>query len=191
MVKLIKVREEVEIPKGVTFTLNGKVASAKGKMGSVTKDFTHAKSLAITQDGSKIVLEADYPKKDTIALAGTLRNIINNMCLGVTEGYTYKMKIVFSHFPITVEMAKDQKTIIIKNYAGERSPRLIPAKPDVKIQATKDDVILTSVDKESIGNMAGKIQRVCITKHKDRRVFQDGIYIYEKSLGQKVFWQIK
>jgi len=191
MTKLIKIREEVEIPKGITFTLTGKVATAKGKLGSITKDFNHARSLAITQEGAKIILEADYPKKEQVALAGTLRNIINNMCLGVSEGYTYKMKICFSHFPITVENSKDGKSILIKNYAGERSPRIIPAKAAVKVNPTKDDVILTSSDKEAIGNLAGKIQRVCRTLNKDKRVFQDGIYIYEKSVGQKIFWQIK
>jgi large subunit ribosomal protein L6 len=192
MVHVIKVSEEIEIPSGVTFTLEGKVLTAKGKLGSLTKDFTHARTMNITLEDNIIRLNSDFPRQSTIALSGTLRNIIKNMILGVTEGYTYKMKIVFSHFPISVDVPKDTKTpLAIKNFGGERSPRHIAMIPDVKVESTKEEVTVSGVDKEQVGIMTARIQRSCRFHNKDKRVFQDGIYVYEKYCGTKQLWAIK
>jgi Ribosomal protein L6P/L9E len=50
----------------------------------------------------------------------TARSIIRNLCEGVVVGYTIKMKIVFSLFPITVKV--EGKQVLIENFQGERAP---------------------------------------------------------------------
>ena len=172
MVNIVKIQEEVVIPEGVTFTFNGKIITCKGKLGSLTKDFTHARALTITLVDNKILITSDFPRQSTIALAGTVRNILKNMILGVTEGYTYKMKIVFSHFPISVDVPKDGQKIAVKNFIGERSPRYLPGIPNVKVESTKEEVIVSGVDKEMVGIMTARIQRICRIRNKDHRVFQ-------------------
>jgi large subunit ribosomal protein L6 len=191
MVRVIKAEEKVDIPKEVTFTLNGKVLTAKGKLGSLTKDFTHAQTLNLAIDGDKINITSDFPRQSTIALAGTLRNIIKNMILGVTEGYVYKMKIVFSHFPISCEVSKDGKKLAIKNFIGERNPRNVDIFPGVKIEPTKEEVTISGVDKETVGLMTARIQRECRVRNKDKRVFQDGIYVFQKLCGKHELWSVK
>jgi large subunit ribosomal protein L6 len=110
---------------------------------------------------------------------------------GVTKGYTYKMKIAYSHFPITVDT--DGEKILIKNFIGERSPRITykAGSHPVDIKSTKEDVVISGIDKEEVGQTAANIQRICRIRHKDKRIFQDGIYVYEKLLGDQVFWKIK
>ena len=51
----------------------------------------------------------------------TSRSLIKNLCEGVVEGYTIKMKIVFSHFPVTVKV--QGKEVLIENFQGERGAR--------------------------------------------------------------------
>lgn len=191
MVKFIKIAEDVQIPKGVDFKLSGKVATAKGKMGIVVKDFAHAKKVDIKIENQKVIVSAEYPRKQTIGLLGTVKNTIQNMFLGVTEGYTYKMKIIYSHFPITVEVKKGSNQIIIKNFIGERAPRMTKSVGTSKVEATKEEVIITGPDKEHVGQTCANIQKRCKIKEKDLRVFQDGIFVYEKMQGNKSLWAIK
>ena len=193
MVKYVSIDEELEIPKGIVCTINEhKVISVKGKLGEMTKDFGHAKKIDIKIDGNTVFLHADFPRKNTVALTTTLKNILNNMFMGVAEGYEYRMKIVYSHFPITLEPPKKgSDVILIKNFLGERAPRITHSIGDVKIKADKEEVIVSGTDKELVGQTCANIQKRCRIKNKDKRVFQDGIYVYEKLLGNKQIWVIK
>lgn len=191
MVKFIKKSEELDIPAGVDCKLSGKIITVKGKMGTVVKDFSHATLVNIEIVGKKILINADFPRKATIALVGTMKNIINNMFLGVQKGYIYKMKIVFSHFPMTVEIDKKSNKILIKNFIGERAPRMTSIVGDAVVTADKDEVIVKGADKDAVGQTCANIQKRCRIREKDLRVFQDGIFIYEKLLGEQQLWVIK
>ncbi len=193
MVKYVRIDEELEIPKGIVCKINEKkVISVKGKLGELTKDFGHAKKIDIQVEGNKVLLHADFPRKNTVALTFTLKNILNNMFLGVEKGYEYRMKIVYSHFPITLEPPKKgNDEILIKNFLGERAPRITHSIGDVKIKANKEEVIVSGTDKELVGQTCANIQKRCRIKNKDKRVFQDGIYVYEKLLGNDQLWVIK
>jgi large subunit ribosomal protein L6 len=190
--KYVSIDEEVEIPDDVEVDLNQKIVTVKGKQGKVTKDFNHAKFIDISKLDNKIYLHADFPRKKQIALVGTIKNVIQNLIKGVQLGYTYKMKIVYSHFPITVEPPKTGSSeILIKNFIGERAPRVTHAIGNVKIQSNKEEVIVSGPSKEHVGQTCANIQRKCRIKEKDKRVFQDGVYVFEKLLGDQQLWVIK
>jgi large subunit ribosomal protein L6 len=191
MVKFINKTEELEIPAGIDCKLNGKIMTVKGKLGTVTKDFSHAILVNLRIEGKKVIISADFPRRTTIALVGTMKNVINNMFLGVQQGYTYKMKIVFSHFPITVEIDKKTKQVAIKNFIGERAPRYTSIVGDSVVTADKDEVIIKGIDKDAVGQTSANIQKRCRIREKDLRVFQDGIFIYEKMLGDQQLWVIR
>ncbi len=192
MVKLVQIEEMYEIPKDVTFTLKGKEVTVKGKKGSITKDFSHARKIDISTKGKKVFFNAEFPRTKTVALVYTLKNLLNNMVDGVQQGYVYRMKIVYSHFPITVVPPKKGKTeVLIKNFIGERAARGTHSIGDVAIKATKEEVIISGCDKETVGQTCANIQKKCRIKDKDKRVFQDGVYVYQKELGDKILWQIK
>ena len=193
MVKYIRIDGELEIPKGIECTIGeNKVITVKGEKGEMKKDFGHAKKIDIQIEGNKILLHADFPRTNIVALTYTLKNILNNMFLGVEKGYEYRMKIVYSHFPITLEPPKKgSDVILIKNFLGERAPRITHSIGDVKITANKEEVIVSGLDKELVGQTCANIQKRCRIKKKDKRVFQDGIYVYEKLLGEEQLWVIK
>ncbi|MHA1601427.1 MAG: 50S ribosomal protein L6 [Promethearchaeota archaeon] len=191
--KHVLIDEELEIPSDVKLSMDSeKNITVKGKKGELTKSFAHAKKISISILDNKIYLHTDFPRNKDIALVSTLKNLLINMIIGVQEGYVYKMKIVYSHFPITVVAPKKGQTeILIKNFIGERAPRVTHAIGDVSIKTNKEEVIVSGVDKETVGQTCANIQRKCRIKEKDKRVFQDGVYVYEKMQGNKQIWAIR
>jgi large subunit ribosomal protein L6 len=103
------------------------------------------------------------------------------MVIGVTRGFTYKVKIVFSHFPISVKV-KD-KMILIENFTGERSPRKAKIVGDVQVKIQSEDVILQGIDLEDVSQTAANIEQATKVKRKDPRIFLDGLYVYARSEG--------
>ncbi|OYT52320.1 50S ribosomal protein L6 [Candidatus Bathyarchaeota archaeon ex4484_135] len=170
----------VEIPDEVQVEVKGKVVTVKGPLGTLTRNFSHA-PVEIRLDGNKVIVEAYWPKKRERAMIGTVASHIKNMITGVTKGFTYKMKIVFTHFPIQVSVEGDK--VVIRNFLGERAPRIAKIVPGVKVEVTKEDVIVKGIDIEAVGQTAANIEQATKVKGKDIRVFLDGIYIYEKQVG--------
>jgi len=182
MVKAVKVARVVEIPEDVSVSIEGMRVSVKGPKGTVERDFSHAVGVNLSMDGKKVIVESYFANRRKKALVGTIASHIENMIEGVRKGYTYKLKIIFSHFPISVEVKGDK--VLIKNFLGEKAPRIAKILPGVTVKATKEDVIVEGIDIEAVGQTAANIERATKISEFDRRVFMDGIYIYEKGGSQ-------
>ncbi|MEM1994257.1 MAG: 50S ribosomal protein L6 [Nitrososphaerales archaeon] len=169
--------EEILLPDGVVGKLDGYILQIRGPLGAVSKDFSKI-PVVLKVSGDKVVLTVPSSRRRDKAVLGTAKSIISNMVIGVTKGFTYKLKVVYAHFPITVRV-KD-KTVYIENFYGERSPRTAEIVGECKVQVQGEDVIVTGIDKEHVGATAANIEQATRIKRKDQRVFLDGIYIYEK-----------
>lgn len=172
-----EISEEVKLPKGVTATYKADILSIKGANGRLTRIFKHPR-LILRLEGSTVKLTCKMPRRRENALFGTWRSHINNMIKGVTEGFQYKMKIVYSHFPIKVSIR--ERTFVIENFLGERHPRNAKIIGETKVQVSGDQVILTGNNIEHVGQSAANIEQATKIKHYDPRVFQDGIYLIGK-----------
>ncbi len=78
----------------------------------------------------------------------------------------------------------EAKQLTINNLFGEKVPRVAklpwsPAEVEVRVE-NKTDVVVRGADREKVGQTAANIERSCRIKNRDRRVFQDGIYIVSK-----------
>jgi len=171
------VENNVEIPDGVTLSLEERKVSVSGERGQVVKDFGHAR-LDLEHAGSTLRVSVVNPRKKEAALVNTIAAHIRNMIKGVTEGYTYKLKIVFVHFPMTVRV--QGRTLVIQNFIGERQDRYAKLAGDVKVSIQGEDVIVEGVDVEEVAQTAANIQQACKIRKKDLRKFLDGIYVYSK-----------
>jgi len=100
------------------------------------------------------------------------------MIVGVTKGYEYRMKVVYSHFPIQLKAASDE--LIINNFLGERKSRSARVLPGTKVEIGKDEVVITGIDKENVGQTMANIEQATRVHGFDIRIFQDGIYLIEK-----------
>lgn len=173
----------VEIPEGVEVQVEGLKVRVRGPLGELVRDFSHvAGKIAIRKNDGEVVVEmVGKPRRKKIALVGTIAAHIRNMITGVTKGFTYRLKIVYAHFPISVRV-KDGY-VVIENFLGERSPRYAKIVGDVKISVEQDDVVVKGIDIEKVGQTAANIENATRIKGKDPRVFLDGIYVYQKEVG--------
>ena len=191
MVKEELIEESYEFPDGIDFKLKGKVLTVKGPLGEIIKDFSHARKIDIETKGKIITFSVKFPKRNEKSLVNTLIAHTNNMVQGVRDGpFVIKMKVVYSHFPITVKV--QGRDILIENFLGERAPR--KAKmfgKNISVEVAGDDVIVKSIDKEEAGQTSANIRKVCKIKDKDPRTFQDGIFQYQKLLNEEVIWNLK
>jgi len=177
MVQAAVLREEISVPDDVDVTINNEV-KVKGPKGELSRKFT-AKNIKIKIEDQKVILEALFPKKKDKAMLGTTRSHIKNMIHGVTEGFTYKMKIVYAHFPMTVKATGNKVTI--DNFLGERYPRTAKIVGDAKVQIKGDEVLVTGINKEDVGQTMANLEQATKIKGRDPRVFQDGIYLVDRA----------
>ena len=178
--RAIETVSTVEIPDNVDGLIDGRIVTIKGEKGELTRDFSHA-PISIELDGKTVSVRATWPRKKEASIVGTVRSHIENMIKGVTTGFTYKLNIVFSHFPITVKV--EGKKILIENFQGERAPRTTKIVGNTKVIPKGEDVILTGEVLTDISQTAANIELKSKVKNKDHRVFLDGIYIYQKGKG--------
>lgn len=184
MPREVHVVREVAIPEGVNVEIKGNTVIVSGPKGVLSRDFTHARGINIKKEDSKVVVEAYFANRKKKALVGTVASHIKNMITGVTKGYRYKLKIMFSHFPISVKVDNKTGEVIITNFLGEKAPRKARILEGVKVTVKGNDVIVEGIDIEKVGQTAANIESACKVQDLDRRIFLDGIYIYEKEVAE-------
>jgi len=160
---------EFQVPEGVQFSIDGRTAKAKGKMGEVEREFKGAQ-VSIKVEGKSVKVSSEDK-----AIEGTVASHIRNMFHGVLNGYEKKMVIRFAHFPMSLDIKGSD--LMIKNFLGEKRPRKAKIIGKVKIEVKGQDVRIHGPDKEAVGQTVANIRTATRIREKDGRVFQDGIYI--------------
>lgn len=184
MVKALYVSKTVKIPPEVSVEVNGLQVKVKGPRGEIVKDFSHAKGISITIRNGEVIVEAHRADRELKALVGTVAAHIKNMVIGVTKGFRYKLKIVYSHFPITIVVDEKNRIVRIKNFLGERADRVAKIYGNVSVRVDGSDVVVEGTDIEEVGLTAASIERATKIRDLDRRIFADGIYIYERGVAE-------
>jgi large subunit ribosomal protein L6 len=169
-----------DVPQKVKVSLNKHMLLVEGPLGKTYKNFKKIPVELEVKD-NKVSIKAVNTRKKYFAIANTAFSIIRNLCEGVVEGYTIKMKIVYAHFPITVKTKDDR--VLIENFQGERAPRVARIHGLTKVMAKGDEVLITGPVLNDVTQTAAEIQAKTKVKDKDHRVFLDGIYQYYKGKG--------
>ncbi len=174
----LNIIDKIEIPEGTNITLDETSILVKGPKGEVERRSFYP-GLKISKDDSNLSFEIKNASKREKMMMKTLEAHVKNMIKGVNEEFVYKLKICSGHFPMTVN--QEGNKIIIKNFLGEREPRVSKILENVTVKIEKDIVELTSYNKEAVGQTAANLESATKIKNRDRRRFQDGIFIIEKS----------
>lgn len=169
---------QVDIPPGVNVTLENNVLTVSGPKGTLARDMRFPQ-IDVRVDGGEVVVSTASDKKRILAMSGTLEAHVKGMIRGVAEGYEYHMKVVYSHFPIQLKVQGN--LLEIGNFLGEKQPRIAKIIEGVTVRVGSDEVTLTGIDKEKVGNTAANIEHATRITKRDPRVFQDGIYITERA----------
>ncbi|MEE9150633.1 MAG: 50S ribosomal protein L6 [Thermoplasmata archaeon] len=172
-----KVTRSVDKPSEIRVKLKGNNLTVEGPKGTLIRNFSHPRiSIKVTK--SNVVIESIMPKKKESALVGTWEAHISNMVTGVTKGFIYTMKVVYSHFPVKTILKGDE--FVIENFLGESFPRKAKIVGDTKVEIKGDAIILTGINIEDVSQSCANIELATKIRRYDPRVFQDGIYIVEK-----------
>jgi large subunit ribosomal protein L6 len=180
--RAVEISRTIQVPEDVEVTVEGRKVTVKGAKGTLTRDFSQTQ-VSIEVNGKTIRIWAEWPRKKEASLVGTVYSHIQNMITGVRKGFSYKLKIVFSHFPISVKVKG--KTVLIENLTGERNPRKTKIIGDVQVKVQSEDIIVQGINLEDVSKTAANIEQATRVKKKDPRVFLDGIYVYERSEGME------
>jgi large subunit ribosomal protein L6 len=180
--RLPEISRIIQVPDDVFVTLVGKKVTVKGAKGTLSRDFSNV-PISLSAEGQTVRVWAEWPRKKEAALVGTVHSHIQNMITGVQKGFSYKLKIVFSHFPISAKI--QDKTVLIENFTGERRARKVKIIGDVKVKVESEDIVVQGVNLEDVSQTAANIEQATKVKKKDPRVFLDGIYVYERNEGME------
>ena len=172
-----KVTRTVAIPSTVKVKLKDNIITVDGPKGSLTRTFSHPKITVMVSKDS-VTVESLMPKKKESAIVGTWEAHIRNMISGVTKGFKYTMKVVYSHFP-TKTLLKGNE-FVIENFLGESHPRKAKIVGNTKVDIKGDTIILTGINLEEVSQSCANIELATKIKNYDPRVFQDGIYVVGK-----------
>ena len=177
----IKMRKSLfqvlEIPQGVEVNIDGATFSVKGPEGELKRIFNINKLVFEIRDG-KIWLGSEKATKTEKRLMNTITAHIKNMMQGVQTKFEYQVKICSSHFPMTVDVQGNEA--LVKNFLGEKIPRKIKIPENVDVKIEKELITITSSDKEIAGQTAANFEKSTRISNRDRRVFQDGLFIINK-----------
>jgi len=182
MTETKKIYEEIEILPEVNAKLEKGLITMSGPKGEAKKDF-HNPLIQIELKENKLILTSKRFTKREKKLLGTFRAHIKNLMKGALEGHTYKLKICSSHFPMNVALNNGE--LIVKNFFGGKHPRKLKIKTGAEVKVAGSDITIYSCSKETAGQVAADIESLTRITNKDRRIFQDGIYIIEKD-GKKI-----
>lgn len=169
---------EYAIPEGVSAEVSGSTITIKGKNGTLTRAFKTS-GIKIEVKDKKITAASQSTRRETRAMCGTIIAHARNMCKSALKENVYKLKAFHAHFPMLIKTAGN--TLVIENFLGSKGTRKVEIPEGVKIEAKGTDITVKGTDLENVAQTAAKISEATRLPYKDRRVFQDGIYLVEKN----------
>jgi len=172
----------IEIPDGVQLNVDGRKIKVVGAKGTLEEDFSHL-PVQFALENRTLRIYSAWARKREVALVGTALAHVRNMIRGVTSGYTYKLKIVYAHFPMTVKVQDKERRVMIDNFTGEKTPRISKIVGSAKVKVVSDEIHVQGSKLGDVSQTAANIQASTRIRDKDQRVFLDGIYVFEKSEG--------
>ncbi|MFD2601271.1 MULTISPECIES: 50S ribosomal protein L6 [Flavobacterium] len=147
-------KNPITIPAGVTVEVNGNVVSVKGKKGQLTQDFS---DVTVKIEEGQVLVERSSDHKDERSKHGLYRALINNMIVGVNEGFTKELELVGVGYRASNQ---GQKLDIALGFSHNIVLEVVP---EVTVETVsekgKNPIIkLASHDKQLLGQVAAKIR---------------------------------
>jgi len=173
--------EKIEIPAGIELQLSeNQISLSKGQ----EKFSRRYDEFLIKKEGNILELYCKSATKNQKKLIKTMAAHIRNAISGFDKKFVYRLQICSVHFPMTVTFDKSKKEVMVKNFLGEVKPRLAKVLDSVDVKIEKDIIFVEGHCREKSGQTAANIEKSTKITNRDRRTFQDGIYIIEKP-GEK------
>jgi large subunit ribosomal protein L6 len=168
---------KVKIPAGVKAETVGAVLKVTGPKGELERNFRFPQ-ITVELTETEVVISTESGRKSIVAMVGTYAAHTKNMFIGVTTGFEYHMKVVYSHFPIQLKLQGNR--LEINNFLGEKKARYATIADGVAAKVGNDEIVLSGINKELVGISFANIEHATKVRKRDPRIFQDGIYLVQK-----------
>ena len=142
----------IEIPKGVETTLSASVISVKGSKGNLQLDLHEL--VGVAQDGDVLNVSAKDESRQAGALAGTFRSLINNMVVGVSEGFQRKLELQGVGYRAKAQGKTVNLTVGYSHPIDYALPEGVTAETP-----SQTEIVISGADKQLVGQVAAEIRK--------------------------------
>jgi len=172
-----KITQKLEIPEGITCEYNNGILKCKKDSQELSKEI-NIPQVKVAIAGNTITLECEKGNQKTYKIIMAFIAHLKNLFSGLEEKFVYKLEAANVHFPMTTKIEGDK--VVINNFLGEKVPRYAKILPGSEVEIKGQQITVTSASKESAGQTAANLEKATKVKGRDRRIYQDGIFISEK-----------
>ncbi len=144
-------KKPVELIDGVELNINGQILTAKGKQGSLTLELH--KTVSVKQDGNVLSFSPNDNSKTSMAMAGTMRSLVNNMVTGVSQGFSKKLQLVGVGYRAQVQGK------FLDLSLGFSHPVKYAIPEGIKIETpSQTEINISGADKQTVGQVSAEIR---------------------------------
>ncbi len=173
-----ELKQEIKIPEEISVIIRGKEIVLKKADRELRRKLNPLLELKI--EDNNIIIRSKKTSKKQRKNFGTLKAHLKNMIKGLEEDFVYELQVANVHFPMNISFDKENREFFVKNFLGEKKDRKIKIREGVELQIDKGVIEIRSPDIEKAGQTAADIEKGTKVRNKDRRIFQDGIFITKK-----------
>lgn len=177
-----RIVEEIEIPAGVSCEFADNVIKCKKGGVELSREINTPRIKTLIKD-NKVVFECESGNKNDFKIMKSNLAHVNKMFLGLEKEFVYKLESCNVHFPMTLKVEGDR--VAINNFLGEKTSRYARILPGVKVEVKGAKITVSSADRDAAGHTAANLEKATKIRNRDRRIFQDGIFITEKPVEGK------
>ena len=143
-------KKPIDIPSGVKIAVDGNVVTVEGK-GKLS--FTLPQHVAVAVEGNQILVSQTDEEREASAMHGLTRSIINNMVVGVSEGFSKTLEIN----GVGYRAAKEGKNLVMN--IGYSHQVIMPETDDIQIEVPNPNtIIVKGIDKQKVGQFAAEVR---------------------------------
>ena len=145
-------KSPIPVPSGVDVSLAGRHITVRGPKGTLERDIPGA--ISVRQDGDDLVVERPNDERQNRALHGLVRSLVNNMVVGVTQGFTKELEIIGVGYRATA-----QGPAALEMALGFSHPVRVKAPEGITFEVPSPNrVVVAGIDKEKVGQVAADIR---------------------------------
>lgn len=143
----------ITVPAGVEVKVEGNTVTVKGPKGTLTQSFNAAMEIKV--EGTEILVTRPSESKEHKSLHGLTRTLVNNMVIGVSEGFKKELEIN----GIGYRAAKTGKDVNLN--LGFSHPVVVSDNEDITIEVpAPNKLIITGIDKQKVGQFAAEVREL-------------------------------
>lgn len=169
-------KSPIAVPSGVDVTIAGKHVTVKGPQGTLERDLPG--EITVRQEDSTLFVERPNDERQSRALHGLTRSLVNNMVTGVASGFTKELEIVGVGYRATAKGPTQLELAL-----GFSHPVLVDAPSGITFEVPQPTrIVVKGIDKEMVGQVAANIRKIRKPEpYKGKGVRYAGEYVQRKA----------